>query len=76
MGNKQYNNDGLTGRHLNVHRCKLKCISRESGCTSKRASHFQQSKHGLDVDEVVVPPCVCFIEAQTEVDGGNKLMLT
>ena len=27
-----------------------------SGCTSKRANHFHQSKHGLDVDEVVAPP--------------------
>ena len=27
---------------------------------SKRASHFHQSKRGLDVYEVVVSPSVCF----------------
>ena len=57
------------------HRETSKCI-RESGCTSKRASHFHQSKYDLDVDEVVVPPSVCFIQAQTEIDCGNKSMLT
>ena len=43
----------FTGRHLNVHQCTSKYVSRESGYTSKRASHFHQRKHGLDVDEVV-----------------------
>ena len=35
-----------TGIHLNVHQCG----SQESGCTSKGASHFHQSKNCLDVD--------------------------
>ena len=45
--------------HTSLYRETLKCIPVESGCASKRASHIHQNKHGLDVDEVVVPPSVC-----------------
>ena len=58
--------------HLGVHWN----ASQESGCTSKTASRCHQAEHGLDVDEVMVPPSVCFIQAQTEIDCGNKLMFT
>ena len=64
-------------QHRETSKCTLVYIEmypQESGCTSKRASHFHQSKCGLDVDEVVVPPSVCFIEAQIEINCGNKSM--
>ena len=42
----------------------------------KQQAAVIKAEHGLDVDEVMVPPSVCFIQAQTEIDCGNKLMFT
>ena len=42
----------------------------------KRVSYFHQIKHSLDVDGIWWYYTVCFIKVQTELDYGNKLLLT
>jgi len=60
------------GRHRIVHRCTLKCIP-------GKWLNFQRSKPFSSKQEL--PWCgwgvsVCFIQAQTIIDCGNKSMLT